>query len=42
VTRHGERYVARVTEGALRDWRLDVGGRASAVVAEGSELAWSA
>jgi len=42
VTRHGERYVARVTEGALRDWRLDVGGRTSAVVAEGSELAWSA
>jgi len=41
VTRHGGRYVARVTQGALRDWRLDVGGRTSAVVAEGPELAWS-
>ena len=41
VTRHDRRYVARVTEGALRDWRLSVGGRSSAVMAEGPELAWS-
>jgi len=42
VTRQGSRYVAKVTEGALRDWRLDVDGRSSAVVAEGSELGWTA
>ena len=42
VTRQGQRYVARVAEGALRDWRLDVDGRTSAIVAEGAELAWSA
>ena len=42
VTRQGRRYVARVTEGALRDWRLDVDGRTSPVVAEGAELAWTA
>jgi alpha-D-xyloside xylohydrolase len=41
VSRQGQRYVARVTEGALRDWRLDVGGRCSAVLAEGADLAWS-
>jgi len=42
VARQGQRYVARVTEGALRDWRLSVDGRTSASVAEGAELAWSA
>ncbi|MFL6698746.1 MAG: alpha-xylosidase, partial [Vitreoscilla sp.] len=42
VTRHDRRYVARVTEGELRDWRLSVDGRQSAVVVEGAELAWSA
>jgi alpha-D-xyloside xylohydrolase len=42
VTRQGGRYVAKVTEGALRDWRLDVDGRTSAVVGEGSELGWTA
>ena len=42
VTRQGQRYVARVAEGALRDWRLSVDGRTSASVAEGAELAWSA
>ena len=42
VTRHGSRYHARVTEGALRDWRLEVDGRASAVLAEGAELTWAA
>jgi alpha-D-xyloside xylohydrolase len=41
VTRQDRRYVARVTEGALRDWRLSVDGRSSAVMAEGAELAWS-
>ena len=42
VTRQDRRYVARVTEGALRDWRLSVDDRTSASVAEGAELAWSA
>ena len=42
VARQGGRYVAKVTEGALRDWRLDVDGRTSPVVAEGAELAWTA
>jgi len=42
VTRQGERYVAHVTEGALRDWRLEVDGHASAIKPEGSELTWSA
>jgi alpha-D-xyloside xylohydrolase len=41
VTRQGGQYVARVTEGALRDWRLEADGRVSAVKAEGSELVWS-
>ena len=41
VTRQDRRYVARITEGALRDWRLSVDGRASAPLAEGAELAWS-
>ena len=41
VTRQDRRYVARVTEGALRDWRLSVDGRASAPLAEGAELACS-
>ena len=42
VTRQGQRYVARVSEGALRDWRLSVDGRTSTSVAEGAELAWLA
>jgi len=41
VTRQGGQYVARVTEGALRDWRLEADGRTSAVKQEGSELVWS-
>ena len=41
VTRQDQRYVARVTEGRLRDWRLNVDSRSSASLAEGAELAWS-
>jgi len=42
VTRQGGRWIARITEGALRDWRLEVDGHKSAVLAEGAELAWAA
>ena len=38
----GQRYAAEVTEGAQRDWYLDVDGRRSPVLAEGRELRWSA
>lgn len=41
VARQGGRHVARITEGALRNWRLEVDGRTSADVAEGAELAWT-
>jgi alpha-D-xyloside xylohydrolase len=41
VARQGGRYVARIAEGALRNWRLEVDGRTSADVAEGPELAWT-
>jgi alpha-D-xyloside xylohydrolase len=42
VTRHGRRHVARITEGALRDWRLERDGQHSAPLPDGSELAWEA
>ncbi len=42
VVREGAHYIATVTEGALRGWCLDVDGRRSPVLAEGSLLRWSA
>lgn len=41
VRRQGATYTAEVTEGALRDWALDVDGQRSPVVAEGSTLTWT-
>ena len=40
VGRQGAQYVAQVSEGALRDWGLDVDGRRSPVLAEGSHIGW--
>ncbi|HEY8879463.1 MAG TPA: hypothetical protein VIN03_17970, partial [Roseateles sp.] len=42
VSRQGQRYAAEVTEGQLRDWRLEVDGRRSPVLAEGGALSWTA
>ena len=42
VKRSGKSYTATVTEGALQNWRLQVDGRSSPVLAEGSRLAWEA
>jgi alpha-D-xyloside xylohydrolase len=42
VRREGGSYTARVSEGALRDWCIEVDGRRSAVLAEGHGLRWSA
>ncbi|KQV94776.1 hypothetical protein [Pelomonas sp. Root1237] len=42
VSRKGGQYTAQVTEGALRDWALEVDGRRSAVQAEGASLSWTA
>jgi len=38
VSRSADTFTAVVTEGALRDWSLDVGGRRSAVLAQGATL----
>ncbi|WP_458232493.1 TIM-barrel domain-containing protein, partial [Roseateles sp. P5_E8] len=40
VSRSGGQYAAKVTEGALRDWGLDVDGQRSPVLAEGKTLNW--
>jgi alpha-D-xyloside xylohydrolase len=42
VARHGARYTAKVDEGALRNWCLEVDGRRSAPQAEGATLSFSA
>jgi len=42
VSRQGGRYTANVTEGALRDWCLEVDGQRSPVQAHAAELSWSA
>ncbi|HEY8878726.1 MAG TPA: hypothetical protein VIN03_14255, partial [Roseateles sp.] len=41
VSRQGQRYAAEVTEGQLRDWRLEVDGRRSPVLEGGSSLHWT-
>ena len=40
VRRTGGRYQVDITEGALRDWSLDVDGRRSAVQARAMSLSW--
>ncbi len=40
VRREGQGYSAHVSEGALRDWALEVDGRRSPVQAEGTSLNW--
>nr|WP_157581014.1 hypothetical protein [Pelomonas sp. Root662] len=40
VSRSGGQYTAEVTEGALRDWALDVDGQRSPVLGQGRELRW--
>jgi alpha-D-xyloside xylohydrolase len=42
VARTGQRYTATVSEGALRDWSLEVDGRTSASIGSGNELSWTA
>jgi len=42
VQREGAQYAVRITEGALRQWRLEVDGATSAVQTEARELRWSA
>jgi len=42
VQRQGAQYTVCITEGGLRQWRLEVNGVASAVQAEARELRWSA
>ena len=42
VRREGRRYVASVSEGALRDWSLEVDGVRSGVQATGANLSWDA
>ena len=42
VTRQGARYIAKVTEGLLSQWSLEVEGLRSPVQASGSSLDWSA
>ena len=41
VSREGGQYPARVTEGALRDWGLDVDGKRSPVLEGASSLHWT-
>ncbi|MDR7272419.1 alpha-D-xyloside xylohydrolase, partial [Pelomonas saccharophila] len=41
VSRQGQRYAAEVSEGALRDWCLDVDGRRSPVQVDGAALYWT-
>ncbi|MDR7299032.1 alpha-D-xyloside xylohydrolase, partial [Pelomonas aquatica] len=41
VSRQGGQYTAQVTEGALRDWCIEVDGQRSAVLGEGREQRWS-
>jgi alpha-D-xyloside xylohydrolase len=42
VRRQGAEYHAAVEQGALSDWRLDVAGQRSPVLAQGSALTWTA
>ncbi len=42
VRRTGGRYQVEITEGALRDWCLDVDGRRSAVQSSATSLSWEA
>ncbi|KQV47421.1 hypothetical protein ASC95_24995 [Pelomonas sp. Root1217] len=42
VSRQGGRYTAQVSEGALRDWALEVDGQRSPVQTEGASLSWTA
>ncbi len=42
VRRTGERYQVDITEGALRDWCIDVDGRRSGVQATTTSLTWQA
>ncbi|MBW8844825.1 MAG: hypothetical protein JF607_07630, partial [Burkholderiales bacterium] len=42
VGRAGAQYTARITEGTLRDWGLEVEGKRSPMLAEGATLSWSA
>ncbi|XHS77802.1 alpha-xylosidase [Burkholderiaceae bacterium UC74_6] len=42
VQRQGAQYTVRITEGGLRQWRLEVDGVNSPVQAEARELRWSA
>ena len=42
VQRQGRRYLAKVTQGALRDWCLQLGEQRSPVQAAGDSLDWSA
>ncbi|KQV47929.1 hypothetical protein ASC95_18255 [Pelomonas sp. Root1217] len=41
VSRQGGQYTAQVSEGALRDWALEVDGQRSAVQAQGETLQWT-
>ncbi len=41
VRRSGNTYTATVSEGALQDWRLQVGSQRSAVQARGAQLEWA-
>ena len=41
VRRSGNTYTATVSEGALQDWRLQVGSQRSAVQAQGARLEWA-
>ncbi|MEO6276315.1 TIM-barrel domain-containing protein, partial [Roseateles sp.] len=42
VGRKGGQYTAQVTEGALRNWGLDVDGKRSPLLAKGASLSWGA
>lgn len=42
VRRDGQRYTAQLSEGALHDWRLQLGQALSPVLAAGTTLVWDA
>jgi alpha-D-xyloside xylohydrolase len=41
VRRDGDCYTATVDEGALRDWRLQLGEQRSPVLAQGAQQSWT-